>query len=221
MNIGLATVSFTADPSGALVWPAARTLIVADLHFEKGSSYAAAGRMLPPYDTTATLAHLRAAIARTKAGRVICLGDSFHDTDGPARLADETHRALREIVSAVDWIWVVGNHDPDLPASLGGTVAHDFCEAGLTFRHIADPDAAGAEISGHYHPKATVATRGRRVTRPCFARNGTRIVLPAFGAFTGGLNVRDPALAALLGAEYDVILLGGSKLHRFAARDLD
>lgn len=215
MRITFNDIDCTLDLSGALLWPAEKTLIVADVHLEKSSSYAEAGVLLPPYDTTASLQTLKRLIAETKAARVICLGDSFHDSQGGERIAPENMKLLRAMTDKVDWIWVVGNHDPDLPEHLGGAVVHDFCLGALTLRHIADSAAAPGEISGHYHPKATVETRGRRVTRPCFVFDQTRLMLPAFGAFTGGLNVRDAAISGLFPNGYDVVMLGTDKLHRF------
>jgi metallophosphoesterase superfamily enzyme len=124
------------------------------------------------------------------------------------------------LTAQVEWLWVAGNHDPSPPETLGGAVVHDFCLGPLTFRHMAAADAVPGEISGHYHPKAVVATRGRPVTRACFVSDGRRMILPAFGAFTGGMNVRDPAILALLAPQFDVVMIGQNKLHRFAGDKL-
>jgi DNA ligase-associated metallophosphoesterase len=220
MKVRFAGIDCVFDLSGALFWPAEATLVVADLHLEKGSGLAAAGALLPPYDTVAALAALQGLIARHAVRRVVCLGDSFHDVGGAERIAAEDLAVLRRLTGALEWIWVAGNHDPELPAHLGGTMAHDFCLGGLTFRHVAAPDAAPGEVSGHYHPKATVATRGRRVTRPCFVYDAVRLMLPAFGAYTGGLNVRAAAIAGLFPAGFAVALRGAAKLHGFASDNL-
>jgi uncharacterized protein len=208
-----------ADVSGALVWPEADTVIVADLHFEKASSYARRGTMLPPYDTAATLALLAEVLARHRAQRVVCLGDSFHDTDGPARLdAADAHR-LGALVDAHEWLWVAGNHDPALPASLGGRiVAGEIALGPLTFRHQASLHAAPGEISGHYHPKASVPTRAGTVTGRCFITDGRRLVLPAFGALAGGLDAFERPIARLFPAGFDLYVIGRRRVVPFPAR---
>jgi uncharacterized protein len=208
--LALNGAELVADPSGALYWPAARTLIVADLHLEKASSYALRGVPLPPYDTRATLAALRTAVRRHAPERVICLGDSFHDAGGPARLDAADAAALDAAIHAVrEWIWIAGNHDPAPARGLGGrVVAGELPLGSLLFRHAAAPDAAPGEVSGHYHPKASVAVRGRRVTGRCFVADGRRLVMPAFGALAGGLDVFDPALAALFPGDFRVHLIG-------------
>lgn len=186
-----------AEPSGALWWGDEGTLIVADLHLEKGSSFARRGVMLPPYDTIATLERLAAAV-RPDLRRVICLGDSFHDSDGPLRLAAGDWARLGALTGLADWIWVAGNHDPDLPAAIGGrVVADELRMAPLVFRHIAAAIAEPGEVSGHYHPKASVTLRGRRFSGPSFVHDEARLVMPAFGAYTGGLDAGAPALRAL------------------------
>jgi DNA ligase-associated metallophosphoesterase len=214
-------VALTPDLSGALYWDDQRTLIVADLHFEKASHFAARGQHIPRYDTGVTLAALKDVIDLRAPERVICLGDSFHDSDAGARLEPENTATLRDLTARLEWIWVAGNHDPTPPDHLGGTVVHDFCLGPLTFRHIAEKDAHPGEVSGHFHPKAAVPTKWRRVVRPCFALNATRLILPAFGSFTGGLNVWDPAIAALLAPDFEVVMLGKDKLHHFDGADLD
>ena len=202
-----------AEPSGALWWPAAATLIVADLHFEKGTSYATRGVLLPPYDTRTTLARLAAAIG-PRVKRVVCLGDSFHDGDGPERLSEGDATALRALVERHDWIWIAGNHDPILPAMLGGrTVVGELRLEGLVMRHQAETDAIG-EISGHYHPKSHIDVRGRRLSGACFIHDERRIVLPAFGAYTGGLHVESEAIRALFPARFRVDLVLRGQLMR-------
>ena len=186
-----------AEPSGALWWPDEGTLVVADLHLEKGSSFATRGVMLPPYDTLATLERLALAM-RPQLARVICLGDSFHDTAGPDRLASEDAARLKDLTALCDWVWIAGNHDPALPAGIGGRCVADALRLGpLVFRHIAATAPEPGEVSGHYHPKAGIVLRGRRIGGPCFVHDGTRLVMPAFGAYAGGLDADDPALQAL------------------------
>jgi uncharacterized protein len=186
-----------AEPSGALWWGEEGTLVVADLHLEKGSSFAAGGVMLPPYDTIATLERLARSI-RPELRRVICLGDSFHDRDGPLRLAPGDAARLAALTGSCEWIWIAGNHDPDLPSTIGGRVVADALRLGpLVFRHIANAGPERGEVSGHYHPKASVTLRGRRFGGPCFLYDGVRLVLPAFGAYAGGLEASAPELRAL------------------------
>ena len=217
-----------ADPSGALWWPGRKTLIVADLHFEKGSSYAPGGRLLPPYDTTETLARLAAIVQRLAPTRIVCLGDSLHDGDAAARIAPDDRARLAALMDQRDWIWIEGNHDPH-PHGLGGRVLAEWAEGPLLFRHAARingtgsrskrlaPNAAG-EISGHYHPRAGVNWRGRTVTGRCFVHDGARLVMPAFGAYTGGLDVGDPAIRRLFPRGFRIDLIGRERLHRFDSR---
>jgi uncharacterized protein len=206
-------VELFAEPSSALWWPAAATLIVADLHLEKGTSYATRGVLLPPYDTRATLARLAEAIG-PRVKRVICLGDSFHDGDGPERLSQADAAALRALVKHHDWIWIAGNHDPVLPATLGGrTVIGELQLDGLVMRHQAETDALG-EVSGHYHPKSHIDVRGRRLSGACFIHDERRIVLPAFGAYTGGLHIESEPIRALFPASFHIDLVLRGQLMR-------
>ena len=202
------------DALGAAFWPAESTLIVSDLHFEKGSSFARRGQMLPPYDTMTTLAHIADLFARHKPKRVIALGDSFHDGEGPDRLPDAARDMLSNFMSRAEWIWIEGNHDPDVPAWLGGKTTSEIAIGGLVFRH--EPTAGVGEIAGHLHPCATVTRRGHSMRRRCFVSDGTRLVMPAFGAYTGGLNVRDPAFQALFGTAYLAYALGGRRVYAVA-----
>ncbi len=209
------------DLSGALYWPARDTLIVADLHLEKGSGFAVRGVPLPPYDSLATLQALDAALRRRPAGRVICLGDSFHDGDAPARLGDEAADVLRGIMRGRDWVWIAGNHDPEPPDHWGGQVSADLVDGPLVFRHEAIAGPQPGEVSGHFHPKATVKTIiGKRVTGRCFVCDGTRLILPAFGAFTGGLNARDRAIAGLFPKGFQAHFLGQKKIFAITHRRL-
>ena len=211
------SVAFLADPEGALYWPEQGLLAVADLHLEKGSSFAARGVLLPPYDTAATLARLARLIMHYAPRCVIALGDSFHDGGGPARLADDDREALRIMQRGRDWIWITGNHDPEPATGIGGTFKDSYMTGALTFRHL--PTGATGEISGHLHPVARIAHRGRAVSRRCFAADKTRMVMPAFGAFTGGLNVRDAAFCDLFGTlKFTAHLLGEGRLYSFTAK---
>lgn len=210
-------VELYAEPSGALWWPAAATLVVADLHFEKGSSYARRGVLLPPYDTRTTLGRLAAAIG-PRVRRVICLGDSFHDDDGPARLMPADAAVLRRLTAAHEWIWVTGNHDPALPAELGGRIVFgELSLDGLVLRHEAERSGSG-EVSGHYHPKWHIDVRGQRLQGACFVHDERRIVLPAFGAYTGGLHVESAPIRALFPAAFRIDLMIRGQLMR---RELD
>ena len=210
----------TADPSGALLWPARETLVVADLHLEKGSAFAARGQFLPPYDTRATLGRLEALVSKHRPKRVICLGDSFHDGDAGERLAAADRARLRRLTAACDWVWIEGNHDPEPPDNLGGRIEAELIDAPLAFRHRAQNRSArsrgvAGEVSGHWHPKAAVHLPPKRISAPCFVSDGRRLVLPAFGAYTGGLNVLDPAVSALFEGDFVVHLMHRSKLYGF------
>ena len=215
-TVTIADVTFLADLSGALFWQAQRLLIVSDLHLEKGSSYARRGVLLPPYDTLATLSRLAAVVARHDPRMVIALGDSFHDRDAHERLSTSNREMLAAMQMRRDWIWISGNHDPALPPDLGGTVANEVAIGPIVFRH--EPTGAAGEIAGHLHPKARVATRGRSMERRCFASDGERAVMPAFGAYTGGLSIRDAAFARIFrNAGLMAHVLGDSRLHAISA----
>ena len=206
-----------ADPAGALYWPEQGLLAVADLHLEKGSSFAARGQLLPPYDTATTLARLARLIAHYAPRCVVALGDSFHDGGGPARLSDTDREHLRALQRGRDWLWLTGNHDPEPAADIGGAFQDTLTLAALTFRHR--PGGGTGEIAGHLHPVARIAHRGRAVSRRCFAADCERLVMPAFGAFTGGLNVRDAAFADLFGTlAFTAHMLGEDRLYAFAAK---
>lgn len=204
-----------ADPSGALLWPAESILAVADLHLEKGSAFAARGRMLPPYDTRATLDRLAEIIATARPMRVLCLGDSFHDRRAAERMDPADVERLRGLTASVaDWVWITGNHDPEPPQGLGGRAVAELSVGPLTFRHEAQPGAVG-ELSGHLHPAAAVAMAGRRVRERCFAHDGAKLILPAFGSFTGGLNVLDTAFDGLLAPGFEVLMTVRGRVYRF------
>jgi DNA ligase-associated metallophosphoesterase len=215
-TIDVAGVDLVADLSGALFWDDQSLLVVSDLHLEKGSSFARRGVLLPPYDTAATLGRLGAAIARHAPRMVIALGDSFHDRDAHGRLSAADRDAITAMQVGRDWIWISGNHDPALPSDLGGVVASEVAVGPIAFRH--EPTGAAGEIAGHLHPKARVSARGRSMERRCFACDGERAVMPAFGAYTGGLSIRDAAFAKLFqAAGFMAHLLGDARLHSIAA----
>lgn len=207
-----------ADPSGALVWPERSLVVIADLHLEKGSAFARRGTLLPPYDTRTTLARLEAALARHRPRRVISLGDAFHDTGAALRLAAAERTRLRHLIAAHDWLWVLGNHDPQPPEGLGGRSEEAVELRGITFRHCPNTDSNG-EIAGHLHPKASLTMRGRRLSRPCFVGDRHRLVLPAFGSYTGGLDIRAPAIARLFAEGFAVRVLGRHRVHLIADPD--
>jgi hypothetical protein len=222
-TIEVAGAAFVGDPAGALYWGEPGLLAVADLHLEKGSSFAARGVLLPPYDTAATLGRLTRLIARYAPRLVVALGDSFHDRDGPARLADTDRATLRALQRGREWVWIAGNHDPEPAPGIGGS----FCEVlacdPIVFRHapeVSDIDGEfDGEIAGHLHPVARVAQRGRTTSRRCFAGDGRRLVMPAFGAYAGGLNVRDAAFADVFGTlAFTAHMLGERRLYAIAAR---
>jgi DNA ligase-associated metallophosphoesterase len=215
-TVDVSGVTLVADLSGALVWPEQRLLVVSDLHLEKGSSYAARGVLLPPYDTAATLSRLAAVIARHDPRMVIALGDSFHDREAHARLSVTDRDALAALQARREWIWISGNHDPALPSDLGGLVATEVAIGPVVFRH--EPTGRVGEIAGHLHPKARIATRGRAMERRCFASDGERAVMPAFGAYAGGLSIRDAAFAKIFSSlDFIAHVLGDVRMHTIAA----
>jgi DNA ligase-associated metallophosphoesterase len=223
--IPLCGAIFQADLQGALLWPAESTLVVADLHLEKGSSYAERGRrqFLPPYDTRATIERLEQLLIRHAPRRVICLGDSVHDPRAEDRIDGEDAARIAAMTGGRDWIWIAGNHDPEPPRGWGGTILREVAIGNIVFRHqahSATPDTDTCEISGHFHPVASVTTRSARLSARCFASDGRRMVLPAFGAYAGGLNVLDPAIARLFELAFSVVLLGRRQLFAFSSATL-
>jgi DNA ligase-associated metallophosphoesterase len=217
-EIAVAGATLVADCAGALYWPDESLLVVADLHLEKGSAFAARGVLLPPYDTAATLARLATLIERYAPRLVIALGDSFHDGGGPLRLSDISRAALNGLQRSRDWLWITGNHDPDPAENIGGRFAESLALGPLTFRHQPSPQPCDGEIAGHLHPQARVARRGRAVSRRCFASDGKRLVMPAFGAYAGGLNVRDRAIASLFGTlAFTAHMLSERRIYAIAA----
>jgi DNA ligase-associated metallophosphoesterase len=217
-QVDVADVAFVGDPAGALYWPEPGLLAVADLHLEKGSSYAARGVLLPPYDTAATLAQLARLITRYAPRLVVALGDSFHDPEGPARIAESDLATLRALQRGREWMWIAGNHDPEPASGIGGSFAATLACDPIVFRHEPQMNPCDGEIAGHLHPVARVAQRGRSTSRRCFAADGRRLVMPAFGAYTGGLNVRDRAFADVFGTlSFTAHMLGETRLYAIAA----
>jgi len=216
--IALAGAELAADPAGALYWPSERMLIVADLHLEKGSAFAKRGVLLPPYDTATTLLRLADLLHRHAPLRVVALGDSFHDGDGPRRMSSADGNSLRGLQSGRDWIWIAGNHDVDLPRDIGGDFAGSLALGPVIFRHLPSAGVADGEVAGHLHPVARVAQRGRSVSRRCFTSDGRRLVMPAFGAYAGGLNIRDDAFFGLFGTlAYTALMIGEQRLYALSA----
>ena len=217
MNVAL---SFAGEallplPCGGLYWPSHETLFVADLHFEKASAFARRGWLLPPHDSADTLRVLIDTLEVTGARRVVCLGDSFHDRGGPERLLAGPRAALRTLTASLDWLWITGNHDDNAGASLGGRVMPQARLGCLTLRHEADRNDPAPELSGHFHPKVAVHIRGRRIVRRAFAVSETKIILPAYGAFTGGLDVGDPAISVVMRGAVTAVVAEGDRLLRF------
>ncbi len=206
------------DACGAAYSPAHATLIFSDLHFEKGSSYARGRQFLPPYDTTNTLLRMGRAIARHKPARVIALGDSFHDAGAADRLGQEERGMLEALGAAARFVWIAGNHDPQAPAWLGGEATEIYRMGGLIFRH--EPLAAfePGEVAGHLHPCASVSKWGRSVRRRCFVSDGLRLILPSFGAYTGGLDVGDAAIAGLFAGPFHAYMLGHARVYAIPRR---
>jgi DNA ligase-associated metallophosphoesterase len=183
--------------AGALYWEAEDTLLVADLHFEKGAAFAALGMLLPPYDTRTTLERLHKVISAVEPSRIVALGDSFHRSNLAESLAEDDLAMLTRLQQGREWYWICGNHDPHLPACIGGTICTTLTINGITLRHEPSENGSGREIAGHLHPVARIARRGSVIRRRCFATDGNRLVMPAFGAYAGGLNVLDQAFGTL------------------------
>lgn len=206
---------FFAFPQGALFWPRRKALIVADLHFEKASWFAGFGQLLPPYDSIATLSDLEALVTATQARELWCLGDSFHDADGAARLESQARAVCEQLSSRLDWYWIVGNHDAAMASPPCGTVLTEVAIDGLLLRHEADPAELKPELSGHFHPKLRMMLKGRHVARRCFVAGGCKLILPAFGALTGGLDVGHPEIRRAMGAGAQALVPVADRLLRF------
>ncbi len=215
VRLSFAGQEFAALREGALYWPRRRALLLADLHFEKASWFAQFGQMLPPYDTLETLGGIEALVARTGAREIWCLGDSFHDSAGCDRLPEDARARLRALTGAADWTWITGNHDPVVADHCGGRVVAEAVVDGLVLRHEADPDEARPELSGHFHPKLRVQVRGKAVSRRCFVASATKLILPAFGSLTGGLDARHPEIGRAVGMRAEALIALDDRLLRF------
>jgi DNA ligase-associated metallophosphoesterase len=206
-------VPVVLDCSGAMWLPDERVLVVSDLHFEKGSSFAAKGIPLPPYDTRATLDALERLVRLCRPRTILSLGDAFHDKGAEARMDEADAKRLEALCGAAEWVWILGNHDPEPPARFAGKAAETAALSGLNFTH--EPGGAeGWQVAGHLHPCAVAAKGGRGVRKPCFITDGERLVMPAFGAFTGGLNVLDPAFGPHFGAGFACFMLGEARVYQ-------
>ena len=207
--------TFVASPEGALHWPAQKALLVADLHLEKASWFARLGQFLPPYDSVATLTALAEVVRATGVTRLYCLGDSFHDRFGCDRLPDQARKWLTDLTSTLEWTWIVGNHDPGFADHCGGTLVEEAEVSGIVLRHEAVRDDPRPEISGHFHPKLRVNMRGRHVSRRCFVASATKLILPAFGSLTGGLDASHPEIVKSVGQGASALVPVQDRMLRF------
>lgn len=213
VRIGIAGEDVLCDRRGALYVPSLDLLCVSDLHLEKGSSLARRGVLVPPYDTAATLLRLQAVVDHYRPRTVVSLGDSFHDGEGSLRLSASLRLDLSALMAGRDWVWVLGNHDPRPPSGLPGDAVAELAAGPLTFRHEPSATAPAGEVAGHLHPCARVVQRGRSVRRRCFATDGQRVVMPAFGAYTGSLNVLDRAYSGLFDPQgLTAYMIGASRI---------
>jgi DNA ligase-associated metallophosphoesterase len=204
-----------ALPQGALYWPSRRALLVADLHLEKGSWFARLGQMLPPYDSIATLSDLTALAVSTSAEEIWCLGDSFHDRHGCDRLPERAREMLVALTSSTRWTWITGNHDPAFADPCGGAILDEAEVDGLLLRHEANPSETRPELSGHFHPKLRINLRGRKVSRRCFVATDRKLILPAFGSLTGGLDASHPEIVRAVGPDAQALVPVSDRLLRF------
>ena len=216
VSFSFAGETFVPMRCGALFWPARQALLVADLHLEKASFYGIHGQYLPPYDSVDTLACLIDAVEASGATRLWCLGDSFHDAGGVDRLVNGARGVLHRLTRDLDWVWISGNHDHDAARTLGGRAMIEAVVGGIVLRHEAIPGDPTPEISGHYHPKLRLTLRGRRIVRRCFAVTPDKLVLPAYGALTGGLDIGDPAFRRAVGGPLSALVPTDGRLLRFA-----
>jgi DNA ligase-associated metallophosphoesterase len=207
--------TFHATADGALFWPARQALLVADLHLEKASWFARLGQFLPPYDSHATLTALAGEVERTGARRLFCLGDSFHDRFGSERLPESARMLLSELTSSLEWVWIVGNHDPGFADHCGGRIEEEVELGGIVLRHEAARDERRPEMSGHFHPKLRLHLKGRQVSRRCFVVSPAKLILPAFGALTGGLDARHPEILRSVGSDAAALVPVSDRLLRF------
>lgn len=207
--------NFTALSAGALFWPAHQALLVADLHFEKSSWFALRGQMLPPYDSIATLTEITALVDRCDAKALWCLGDSFHDSAGSERLPEAARDLLSALTHRLDWRWITGNHDSQMLDDCGGIILAEEEVDGIILRHEAEPSETRPEFSGHFHPKLRLKLRGKSIARRCFVASDTKLIFPAFGALTGGLDVDHPEILHAVGGKAQAIVPLDDRLLRF------
>jgi len=207
--------TFLATADGALFWPERQALLVADLHLEKASWFARIGQFLPPYDSQATLTALAALVERTGAKRLYCLGDSFHDRFGCERLPVAARAMLTELTTTLDWTWILGNHDPGFADHCGGRLAEEEEVAGIILRHEAVRGEIRPEMSGHFHPKLRLNVKGRHVSRRCFVVSPSKVIFPAFGALTGGLDAQHPQIIENVGPGAAALVPTSDRLLRF------
>ncbi|MEQ7873871.1 ligase-associated DNA damage response endonuclease PdeM [Sphingomonas sp. ASV193] len=207
--------SFVPSADGALYWPARNALLVADLHFEKASWFARLGQFLPPYDSLATLQALAREVERTGATTLYCLGDSFHDRFGCDRLPEDARALLTALTARLDWVWITGNHDSGFVDHCGGRIEVECVIDGIVLRHEAERGEARPEMSGHYHPKLRVNLKGRHVARRCFVAGETKLILPAFGSLTGGLDAAHPEIVRKVGPGAAALVPVTGRLLRF------
>jgi DNA ligase-associated metallophosphoesterase len=213
--LSFADNEFEASPAGALYWPAEQAMLVADLHLEKASWFARLGQMLPPYDSLATLQALEAEIERTGAERIYCLGDSFHDRLGCDRLPAQARELLLRLTAKLDWAWIVGNHDSGFVDHCGGRIEDECVVEGIVLRHEAVADDPRPEMSGHFHPKMRLNLKGRNVSRRCFVASATKLILPAYGALTGGLDAGHPEIVRKVGPRAKALVPVSDRMLRF------
>ena len=213
--LSFAGETFFASAAGALYWPAQQAVLVADLHLEKASWFARLGQLLPPYDSHATLTALASVVRETGATRLYCLGDSFHDRFGCDRLPDDSRALLLGLTGRLDWVWIVGNHDPGFADHCGGTIVEEIEVSGILLRHEASAAESRPELSGHFHPKLRLSINGRRVSRRCFLASERKLILPAFGALTGGLDVRHPEIVRAIRGQAVALVPIADRLLRF------
>lgn len=210
-EIYLANVLIVLDCSGALWLPQAQTLVFSDLHFEKGSSFGRKGLFLPPYDTRRTLKDMARVIAQFQPQTIISLGDAFHDLDAEHRMNEADAKMLESFTQSHHWIWILGNHDPKPPKRFGGEAAEEFVIGGLQFSHEPETDTPW-QVVGHMHPAAKVNRTGRHIRRRCFLTDGEKMIMPSFGAYTGGLNILDKAYDPYFSQKPDVWMLGEKRV---------
>jgi len=219
-RITLNGLDLVPDLSGALYVPGFKALLIADLHLEKASNMAKRGLHLPPYDTRASLAQLEAVTTQARPEQLIFLGDSFHDDEARERISEEDLMRLRIITERVNTVWITGNHDPHPPTDIGGRIADEVVLGGVTLRH--EPKQLGTEefeIAGHLHPGSAVSQRGRRIHCKCFIGNASRLIMPAFGSFTGALSISAPPFKSLFAEkDFHVWMLGNRAIYKFPAR---